>query len=108
MPDCDTAPLKLVRTCAPRPWQWLVARSPTTAKCIIGSPARGPVRGSRHRAASRLQKRLVRNCLCHLALPSYRRAFIRSPDNISIELLQKGERKAPAEPWKSMPNTGQW
>ena len=35
-------------------------------------------------------------------------AFIRSPDNISIELLQKGERKAPAEPWASMPNTGVW
>ncbi|QAY96836.1 lactoylglutathione lyase [Methylovirgula ligni] len=35
-------------------------------------------------------------------------AFIRSPDNISIELLQKGEAKAPAEPWKSLPNTGVW
>ena len=35
-------------------------------------------------------------------------AFIRSPDNISIELLQKGEPKAPAEPWLSMPNTGSW
>ncbi len=35
-------------------------------------------------------------------------AFIRSPDNISIELLQKGESKAPAEPWASMPNTGKW
>lgn len=35
-------------------------------------------------------------------------AFIRSPDNISIELLQKGERLAPAEPWTSMPNTGHW
>jgi lactoylglutathione lyase len=35
-------------------------------------------------------------------------AFVRSPDNISIELLQKGERLAPAEPWKSMPNTGSW
>ena len=35
-------------------------------------------------------------------------AFVRSPDNISIELLQKGERKAPAEPWASMPNTGEW
>ena len=35
-------------------------------------------------------------------------AFIRSPDNISIELLQKGERLAPAEPWASMPNTGHW
>lgn len=35
-------------------------------------------------------------------------AFIRSPDGISIELLQQGERKAPAEPWASMPNTGSW
>ena len=35
-------------------------------------------------------------------------AFVRSPDNISIELLQKGDRLAPAEPWASMPNTGSW
>ena len=35
-------------------------------------------------------------------------AFIRSPDNISIELLQKGEPLEPAEPWASMPNTGHW
>ncbi len=35
-------------------------------------------------------------------------AFVRSPDNISFELLQKGEPKAPAEPWSSMPNTGSW
>jgi lactoylglutathione lyase len=35
-------------------------------------------------------------------------AFVRSPDGISFELLQKGERKAPAEPWASMPNTGAW
>ncbi|AKH69975.1 lactoylglutathione lyase-like lyase [Spongiibacter sp. IMCC21906] len=35
-------------------------------------------------------------------------AFIRSPDNISIELLQKGDAKAPAEPWQSMANTGEW
>jgi lactoylglutathione lyase len=35
-------------------------------------------------------------------------AFVRSPDGISIELLQKGERRAPAEPWASMPNTGTW
>jgi lactoylglutathione lyase len=35
-------------------------------------------------------------------------AFVRSPDNISIELLQKGESRAPAEPWASMPNTGVW
>lgn len=35
-------------------------------------------------------------------------AFIRSPDNISIELLQKGAALAPAEPWHSMGNTGIW
>lgn len=35
-------------------------------------------------------------------------AFIKSPDNISIELLQKGESLAPQEPWASMPNTGDW
>ncbi len=35
-------------------------------------------------------------------------AFVRSPDNISIELLQQGESRAPAEPWKSMPNSGSW
>jgi len=37
-----------------------------------------------------------------------RMAFVRSPDNISIELLQKGEALEPAEPWASMPNTGSW
>ncbi len=35
-------------------------------------------------------------------------AFVRSPDNISIELLQRGEALAPAEPWASMPNSGHW
>jgi lactoylglutathione lyase len=35
-------------------------------------------------------------------------AFVRSPDLISIELLQKGEALAPAEPWASMPNSGSW
>ncbi len=35
-------------------------------------------------------------------------AFVRSPDNISIELLQKGEPLAPREPWLSMINTGSW
>ena len=35
-------------------------------------------------------------------------AFIRSPDGISVELLQAGERLAPAEPWASMPNVGAW
>ena len=37
-----------------------------------------------------------------------RMAFVRSPDNISIELLQAGPAKAPAEPWASMPNVGVW
>jgi len=37
-----------------------------------------------------------------------RMAFVRSPDHISIELLQKGEALGPAEPWASMPNTGEW
>ena len=35
-------------------------------------------------------------------------AFVRSPDNISIEILQKGEALPPQEPWVSMPNTGAW
>lgn len=35
-------------------------------------------------------------------------AFVRSPDNISVELLQEGEARAPAEPWASMENTGHW
>ncbi|NII12274.1 VOC family protein [Oleiagrimonas sp. C23AA] len=35
-------------------------------------------------------------------------AFVRSPDLISVELLQKGEALAPAEPWASMPNAGSW
>lgn len=35
-------------------------------------------------------------------------AFVRSPDGVSIELLQEGEPLAPAEPWASMPNTGAW
>jgi lactoylglutathione lyase len=37
-----------------------------------------------------------------------RMAFVRSPDNISIELLQKGDALPPQEPWASMPNTGEW
>ena len=37
-----------------------------------------------------------------------RMAFVRSPDNISIELLQKGDALPPQEPWLSMPNTGKW
>ncbi len=37
-----------------------------------------------------------------------RMAFVRSPDNVSIEILQKGEALPKAEPWASMPNTGVW
>jgi lactoylglutathione lyase len=37
-----------------------------------------------------------------------RMAFVRSPDNISVELLQKGQALAAAEPWSSMPNVGEW
>jgi lactoylglutathione lyase len=37
-----------------------------------------------------------------------RMAFVRSPDDISIELLQQGDALPPREPWRSMPNTGEW
>jgi lactoylglutathione lyase len=37
-----------------------------------------------------------------------RMAFVRSPDNISVELLQKGGARTPGEPWTSMPNIGTW
>ncbi len=37
-----------------------------------------------------------------------RMAFVRSPDNISVELLNKGGAQPPAEPWSSMPNSGHW
>ncbi len=37
-----------------------------------------------------------------------RMAFIRSPDQISVELLQRGHALEPADPWKSMPNQGEW
>jgi lactoylglutathione lyase len=37
-----------------------------------------------------------------------RMAFVRSPDNISVELLQKGDALPPQQPWQTMPNTGQW
>lgn len=37
-----------------------------------------------------------------------RMAFVRSPDNVSVELLQMGKALEPAEPWASMPNTGHW
>ena len=35
-------------------------------------------------------------------------AFVRSPDGVSVELLQKGKALAPTEPWASMPNVGEW
>ncbi len=35
-------------------------------------------------------------------------AFVRSPDNVSVELLQRGGALAPAAPWKDMPNVGEW
>ena len=37
-----------------------------------------------------------------------RMAFVRSPDNVSIELLQRGAPLPPKSPWKEMPNTGEW
>jgi lactoylglutathione lyase len=37
-----------------------------------------------------------------------RMAFVRTPDDISVELLQKGPAMEPAEPWSSMPNSGEW
>jgi len=37
-----------------------------------------------------------------------RMAFVRSPDGISVELLQKGDALAPADPWSEMPNVGEW
>ena len=37
-----------------------------------------------------------------------RMAFVRSPDGISVELLQRGQALTPQEPWISMPNTGEW
>jgi len=37
-----------------------------------------------------------------------RMAFVRTPDDISVELLQKGDALPPAEPWSSMPNSGEW
>jgi lactoylglutathione lyase len=37
-----------------------------------------------------------------------RMAFVRSPDNVSVELLQEGTSLEPAEPWLSMGNTGHW
>ena len=56
-----------------------------------------------------LCKRLMDNAVTINRPPrDGRMAFVRSPDNVSIELLQKGAALAPAEPWTSMPNTGKW
>jgi lactoylglutathione lyase len=53
--------------------------------------------------------RLMRGGVAILRPPrDGRMAFVRSPDQISIELLQKGAALPPAEPWRSMPNTGTW
>ena len=49
------------------------------------------------------------NALCATYRPrDGRMAFVRSPDNISIELLQMGDALEPAEPWTSMENIGHW
>jgi lactoylglutathione lyase len=54
-------------------------------------------------------QRLANNGVTVLRPPrDGRMAFVRSPDNISIELLQAGAPLPPAEPWASMPNTGSW
>jgi lactoylglutathione lyase len=54
-------------------------------------------------------QRLADHGVCILRPPrDGHMAFVRSPDNISIELLQKGASLPAAEPWKSMPNTGSW
>lgn len=54
------------------------------------------------------QKLLDAGATIHRPPRDGRMAFIRSPDNISIELLQKGGALPKAEPWASMPNTGSW
>ena len=46
--------------------------------------------------------------IVHMKGAQNRMAFVRSPDQISFELLQRGEPLAPAEPWASMPNVGSW
>lgn len=54
-------------------------------------------------------EKLQRNGVTILRPPrDGRMAFIRSPDNVSIELLQKGDALAPQEPWVSMQNSGEW
>ena len=58
-----------------------------------------------HAACERLQSHGV---TIHRPPRDGRMAFVRSPDAISIELLQKGDALPPREPWLSMPNTGAW
>ena len=54
-------------------------------------------------------KRLMDNCVVINRPPrDGRMAFVRSPDGISIELLQQGEALAPSAPWQNMDNTGEW
>ena len=54
-------------------------------------------------------RRLMEHCVTINRPPrDGRMAFVRSPDRISVELLQKGAALAPAEPWASMANTGEW
>jgi lactoylglutathione lyase len=58
-----------------------------------------------HAACERLQQHGV---IINRPPRDGRMAFVRSPDGISVELLQKGGALTPREPWASMPNTGQW
>ncbi len=54
------------------------------------------------------EKLLQAGVVIHRPPRDGRMAFIKSPDNISVELLQRGEALPPSEPWVSMPNTGTW
>ncbi|MBI3782001.1 MAG: VOC family protein [Deltaproteobacteria bacterium] len=54
------------------------------------------------------QRLMDKGVVIHRPPRDGRMAFVRSPDKISIELLQKGDALPPSEPWKSMPNTGAW
>ena len=54
------------------------------------------------------QKMADKGAIIHRPPRDGHMAFVRSPDGISIELLQTGDSLPPQEPWKSMPNTGSW
>jgi lactoylglutathione lyase len=54
------------------------------------------------------QRLLDKGVTIHRPPRDGRMAFVRSPDRISIELLQRGQALPPSEPWKSMPNVGEW